>query len=240
MYKNEKKSLSVIILALNESGNIKQTVELVIESAKKNYFYDFEIIVVDGGSTDGTQRVIEELVLSDSHVKSVYNHGKMGMGRDFKSGLALASKEFVGWFPGDNETFPETVDAILGQVGEADIIIPYTINPEVRSVYRRLLSNIYTSAFNRVFGLKLKYFNGPCFFRRDLLRTVEMTTDGPAYMAEILIQLIKKNGASYIEVPMRIRARDYGKSSVLKWKNVWEIAKTAASLFFRIYIVRKS
>lgn len=227
-------SVSIIILSLNESGNIKQVIELVTESAMAQNLTDYEIIAVDGGSTDDTQEIIKKLALTNNRIKALYNSGKQGLGHDFKSGLSQASKEYAGWFPGDNETLPETITAILGQIGKTDIIVPYTVNPQVRSFYRRLLSTIYTSLFNSIFGLRLKYFNGPCFFRRDLLKTVAMTTDGPAYMAEILIQLIK-NGVSYIEVPMHIKARNYGKASVLKWKNVYSIAQTIVGLFFRLH-----
>lgn len=228
-------SASIIVLTLNEAGNVKLTINAIIKSTEKHGIKDYEIIIVDGGSTDNTQQIIEELALNSGHIKGIYNHGKMGLGHDFKSGLTYASKEYVGWFPGDNETLPETIDAILEQIGKTDIIIPYTVNVQVRSLYRQSLSSAYTLMFNILFGLRLKYFNGPCFFKRDLLKTVIMSTDGPAYMAEILIQLIKRGDASYLEVPMYIKARDYGKANVLKWGNVYLIAKTIANTFYRIH-----
>lgn len=228
-------SVSILILTLNEAGNIEQTVKLVTASIMEQNLYDYEIIVVDGGSTDGTQQIIEKLASDDNHLHPIYGYGKKGLGHDFKNGLAHASKEYVGWFPGDNETLPETITAILEKIGRADIIIPYTVNYYVRSMYRRCLSAAYTALFNLIFGLKLKYFNGPCFFRRDLLKTVEMTTDSPAYMAEILVQLVGRNDVSYAEVPMYIKKRDYGASHVLKWKNVYLIGKTLLSLINRIY-----
>lgn len=231
-----KPSVSIMILALNEAGNIRQTVELVTESVMKQNLNDYEIIVVDGGSTDGTQQIIKELALNNGHLRPIYGHGKKGMGHDFKSGLVHACKEYIGWFPGDNETLPETITAILKQIGKADIIVPYTVNPRVRSIYRRCLSTAYTMLFNIIFGLRLKYFNGPCFFRCNLLKTVEMTTDSPAYMAEILVQLVRRKDVSYVEVPMYIKKRDYGTSHVLKWKNVYLIGKTMLGLIYRIYL----
>ena len=230
-----KPSVSIMVLTLNEAGNIRQAVLLITESVIKQNLNDYEIIIVDGGSTDGTQQIIKELALNDSHIRPVYGHGKKGLGHDFKNGLGHASKEYVGWFPGDNETLPETITAILEQIGKADIIIPYTVNREARSIYRRFLSIAFVTLFNVIFWLKLKYFNGPCFFKRDLLKTIEMTTDGPAYMAEILVQLARRKDVSYVEVPMYIKKRDYGVSHVLKWKNVYLIGKTIFGLIYRIY-----
>jgi len=232
---NFSPSISIIVLTLNEVKNVGLTVNTIIKSTEKHDIKDYEIIIVDGGSIDSTQQIIGELALNNNHIKGIYNHGKMGVGHDFKSGLAHASKEYVGWFPGDDETLPETIDTILEQIGKTDIIIPYTVNIQVRSLYRRLLSSTYTLMFNILFGLRLKYFNGPCFFRHDLLKTIIMSTDSPAFMAEILIQLIKRNNVSYLEVPMYIRARDYGKTNVLKWKNVYFVGKTMISLIRKIY-----
>ena len=233
----EKNSISVIILSLNEAGNIRNVVNLVLKSMREENFSDFELILVDSGSNDGTEKIIDELALTNNHIKAVHDLPRGGLGRSFKTGLALASKDYVGWFPGDNETLPETMTNIFKEIGNFNIIIPFTVNTLVRSLYRRILSVTYTTFFNIVFGLHLEYFNGPCFFRRQLLNDVTMSTDGPAYMAEILVQLVKKN-VSYVEVPMYIKPRDYGKASVLKWKNVYLIAETIIRLFFRMYFSR--
>ena len=233
----KKSSISVIILSFNEAGNINNVVDLVLKFLKEEGLDDYELILVDGGSTDGTEKIIDELAASNYHIKAVNNPPKKGLGHDFKTGISLASKDYVGWFPGDNETLPETITNIFKEIGKSDIIIPYTVNPWVRSLYRRILSTTYTVLFNIIFGLRLKYFNGPCFFRRQLLSDITMSTDGPAYMAEILVQLVKK-GVPYVEVPMYIKARDYGKTSVLKWKNVYLIAETITRLFFHIYFSR--
>jgi len=233
----KRDSISVIILSLNEAGNIRNVVDLVLKSLKEEGLNDYELILVDSGSADGTEKIIDELAATNAFIKAIHDLPYGGLGHGFRAGVALASKDYVGWFPGDNETLPQTITNVFKNIGKYDIIIPYTVNPEARSRYRRMLSVIYTIFFNIVFGLRLKYFNGPCFFRKQLLNNIIMSTNGPAYMAEILIQLIKK-GVSYIEVPMYIKPRDYGKTSVLKWKNVYLIAETIIRLFFRLHFSR--
>lgn len=233
----KKSSISVIILTLNEAGNIKNVVSLVSKSLQEENLNDYELILVDSGSADGTEKIIEELALTNIRIKAVHDLPKGGLGHGFRTGVALASKDYVGWFPGDNETLPQTINNVFKEIGRFDIVIPYTVNPDVRSLYRRTLSVTYTTFFNIAFGLRLNYFNGPCFFRRTLLDEIVMSTNGPAYMAEILVQLIKK-GVSYVEVPMYIKPREYGKTSVLKWKNVYLIAETVVRLFFRLRLSR--
>lgn len=233
-------SISVIILALNEAGNIKKTIDTVTGLLVKQGFSDYELLFLDGGSRDGTQRIVTGLADSDSHIKMIPSPSKRGLGQGFRLGVEAASKEYVGWFPGDNETLPETIQNIFTEIAKNkyDAILPYTVNPWVRSVPRRILSSTYTSVFNILFGLNLKYFNGPCFFRRKILSTIMMSSDSPSYMAEILVQLIKKRSISYVEVPMYIKIRDYGRTSVMQWKNVYLIGKTIMGLIQKVYLSR--
>lgn len=236
----KNRSISVIIISLNEAGNINNVVDLVLNFLQKEDLNDYELILINDGSTDGTGKIIDDLAAMNDRIKSVHNPTKKGLGYDFRTGISLASKDYVGWFPGDNEVSPETIKNIFREIGKTDIIIPvYAIKPLGRSRYRRMLSTTYVALFNIIFGLRLKYFNGPCFFRRQLLNEVAMSTDGPAYMAEILVQLVKR-GVPYIEVPMYFKPRSYGKTSVLKWKNVYLIAETIIRLFFRLHFSRKN
>lgn len=230
----KKSSISVIILTLNEAGNIKNVISHVLKSLQQENLNDYELILVDSGSTDGTEKIIEEMAATSSRIKAVHDLPKGGLGHGFRTGIALATKDYVGWFPGDNETLPKTITDVFREIDKFDIIIPYVANAKVRSRYRRMLSATYTTFFKIAFGMHLKYFNGPCFFKRQLLNNVTMSTNGPAYMAEILIQLVKR-GESYVEVPMYLKPRDYGKTSVLKWKNVYLIAETVIRLFFRLH-----
>ena len=234
-------SVSVIVPADNEAGNIKSAINAIVALLSKNGIPDYEILLFDDCSNDGTERIADELAAHNARIQVIHNKTNKGLGYNFRTGVIIAQKEYVGWFPGDNETSHETIDNIFSAIakGGHDVIVPYTFNPWLRPLHRRVLSAMYTAVFNAVFGLRLRYFNGACFFRRALLKNVKMTTDGPAYMAEILVQLIKKNRASYAEVPMFIRQRDYGTSRVLKWKNVWPIAKTLTMLFFRVRFGRQ-
>lgn len=234
--KNMNISVSIIIPALNEAGNVENAISNITQALEKRNITDFEILIIDDGSTDGTDKIIDNLGIKNNRVRVFHNHTPKGLGYNFRMGVNTASKDYVGWFPGDNQITSESMNNIFEQIGKTDIIIPYVDNPRQRQVYRLILSYTYTAIFNIIFGLRLKYFNGPCFFKRNLLKTVSMTTDSPAYMAEIIVQLLKRTAVSYMEVPFHNQKREYGKSSVLKWKNVYLIGKTIANLIYRIYV----
>lgn len=235
MIKDMNNSVSIIIPALNEAGNVENAVSNITQALEKRNITDFEILIIDDGSTDETYQIVNDLCMKNNHISIFHNRAPKGLGYNFRMGVNAASKDYVGWFPGDNQITSESMDNIFEQIGKTDIIIPYVDNPRQRQVYRLILSHIYTAIFNIIFGLRLKYFNGPCFFKRNLLKTVSMTTDSPAYMAEIIVQLLKRTAVSYIEVPFYNQKRGYGKSSVLKWKNVYLIGKTVINLIGIIY-----
>ena len=233
-----KSSVSILVLAFNEAESIVNALSTINGALEKQKVADFEFVLVDAGSSDGTGKIMDECAARDTRI-SVIHFASRGLGHSFREGVSHASKEYVGWFPGDDETLPETMTNVFRQLGKADVIIPYTVNPWVRPLGRRILSVIYTKVFNGIFGVNLKYFNGPCFFRRSLLSTVTMSADGPAYMAEILVQMVRNKKASFVEVPMYLKAQDGRKSRILRWKNVYEIAKTMADLFVRTRLTRR-
>ncbi|MDP3696904.1 MAG: glycosyltransferase family 2 protein, partial [Candidatus Taylorbacteria bacterium] len=149
------KSVSVIVPGLNEAGNIEKAVLVIVAALEKQKITDYEIIMIDDGSTDGMNKIVDRMATENSRFRAFHNQTPKGLGCAFRTGVSLAAKEYVGWFPGDNENLPESMKNIFEQIGKADAIIPYTFNPWVRPLYRRLLSAVYTATFNTLFGLNL-------------------------------------------------------------------------------------
>jgi hypothetical protein len=159
----------------------------------------------------------------------------MGFGYNYTRGVELARMEYVAMFPGDNEIPGEAIRAILVSVGAVDIVVPYISTPAVRSWSRRVISAAFVSLVNLLFGLRLRYFNGPCVHRRVLLQAVPMRTHGFAYMAAILVRLIR-SGHSYVEVPMRLQIRQHGRSKAFKPRNIVSVLIAIARLFWDVRV----
>ena len=127
---------------------------------------------------------------------------------------------------------------MFDQVGEADIISHYTSNLEVRLPSRRIISRIYTGLMNFLFGLRLTYFNGPTIQRREVIQNVKITTNGFAFLSEIMVRLIR-SGHSYIQIGTPIRDRQHGSSSALRPKNVISVFKTVSMLFWDVNVINR-
>lgn len=227
-------TLSVIIPALNEEGNLEGAVQSVL-AAVGDRFSDYELLIFDDGSTDGTGPLADRLASENSHIRVIHNPRNIGFGYNYTRGVQLARMDYVAMFPGDNEFPVESMRGILDAVGLADIVMPFTANPEVRPWGRRVVSACFVGLLNALFGLRLQYYNGPCIHRRALLQTVPMSTHGFAYMASILVRLIR-SGASYVEVPMQLQPRGHGRSKAFRLKNILSVISTLSALFWEVRI----
>jgi len=232
------KSISIIIPAYNEEKKLALTVELVLAKLNENGISDFDILIFDDASIDKTGEIADKLAKEYSRIKVIHNPKNMNLGFNITRGFQLATKEYVGFVPGDNETDPKTLDNIFKVLGTADIVVPYIANYEVRSFMRRWLSKTYVKIINLAFGFKMRYYNGTCFFRTSMVQKVPVSTYGFAYMTEILVKLLK-SGATFVEAPMINRARERGATKAFRLKNIASVFKTFLTLFWEIQILRK-
>ncbi|MGE3268850.1 MAG: SDR family NAD(P)-dependent oxidoreductase [Chloroflexota bacterium] len=218
------RSLSVFVAAYNEVENLAPTVETVLRSLRVS-IEDYEIIVVDDGSTDGTYEVADDLAARYPAVKVVHNPRNMGLGYGFTRAIEVASKESFVFVPGDNTWPYRSLHELFGNLGKADVVTTYTTNPEIRSLPRRLLSSTYTTGLNVLFGLNMRYYNGITIYPTAWLRANAVTTTGFGSMAESLLKAIHQ-GHSFIEVACAIEERASGRSKAVSLGGLKGVVET--------------
>ncbi|MBU1034431.1 glycosyltransferase family 2 protein [Patescibacteria group bacterium] len=214
-------SLSIIVPALNEARNIEAAIAGIVHSLDESGIIDAEILVMTcldrNGQHDGTVDIVKRLSEADQRIRSIHENGYQKLGEKFRNAVRLAAKEYVIMIPGDNENDPSSFPEIFRQIGKADMVVSYTSNPEVRSLYRRFLSRTYTLALNLFFWHGMPYYNGINVYRTADLREALPETDSFAYAAEILVKLLNKKH-SYVVVPIRIQPR-VGETKALGWNS---------------------
>lgn len=231
-----KPSISIIIPALNEEGNLETCVKETL-GALGEIFSAYEILIFDDGSNDNTPKIADGLAASNENIKVIHNGTTMGFGYNYREGVGLASCDYIIMVPGDNEIPGSSTKEILRHTGSADIIIPYIINKEVRSPLRRIISRTGMTLINLLFGLKIRYYNGPVLHKSDIIKSVPLTTNSFAYQIEALVRLLKA-GYSYVEVGMNIRIREYGTTKIFRIKNLVSVMTTVMKLFWEINFKR--
>jgi dolichol-phosphate mannosyltransferase len=228
--------MTIIVPAFNEEGNLRATVDGVAKIMSER-FAEYEILIFNDCSDDRTGQIADELASANRSVKAIHNPRNMGFGYNYAKGVELAQKEFIMLVPGDNEIAPEAIGDICAAVGSADIIVPYTVNTEVRPLSRQIISKAFTILMNAITGLRLRYYNGPCVHKAAIIKAVPITTSGYAYMASILAKLIRQ-GHSYAEVPMYLKQRDYGGTKAFKLKNIGRVGRTLCQLFWEMRVMK--
>ncbi len=111
-----EKKLTVIIPAYNEELGIKQTVQDLILFAKKN---NWNIIVVNDGSTDNTGEIIKNL-----EYISVINHtSNKGYGASLKTGIKASKTEYIAMYDADGQHNPVDLEAMWNNITDQDMLI---------------------------------------------------------------------------------------------------------------------
>jgi glycosyltransferase involved in cell wall biosynthesis len=193
--------ISFIVPALNEEAVIAQAVDDLQRHAAP-LCRDFEVILIDDGSTDRTGAIMDELAQENPRITVHHNETNRGLGYAYRMGVGLVRFEHVMLYCGDGGFPAESVARALAHVSEADIVIPVISNlRQIKTPFRYFLSRCYTRLLNAVSGLQIGYFNGLPIHRTALVRGLDIRSDGFGFQGEILIKLIKK-GHSYVEVPV--------------------------------------
>lgn len=245
MNQQQKPTISVAVLVYNEKGNMEPTVENIL-NAVEGWFSDYEILVIDcvrpDGTDDGTRESAEKLAQKNPKIKSIQNP-YVSVGYKYWKGVDSAKFEYYAFFPGDNEISGESIKEILHAAGKNDMVLAYTVNTETRSFKRRFFSKTYIFLMNLMFGLQVRYYNGPSVFRTSILRSLPSRAKKNEgffdFHAEVVVRMIKCRKASYVEVPMSLQPRILGVSKALTMKHFKHVIKRIGKLFWEIQVLRK-
>lgn len=228
-------SLSVVVPALNEERNLGATVAEILAEIPR-HFDNYEVLIVDDGSTDRTGEIADVLARQNPAVRVFHNRENQGYGKAYFRGVSEAAKDYVVLVPGDGENDLAGMSTIWPLIGTADLIVPFTLNPQIRPWSRRVFSRLGTVTMNALFGMRLRYFNGTVVCRADALRSIRVETWGYLFQAECLVRLVRR-GARYREVGIRVRPRPFGRSKLFTARNLGEVARTLARLTWQLRVL---
>ena len=153
--------LSVFFPAYNEEGNIKSTV-LKAKKTLEAVASSWEIIIVDDGSSDGTDKVADTLCRQDKRIKVIHHKPNRGYGGALKSGFLKAKYEWVAFTDSDGQFDFGEIKKFIAEKDSADLILGYRLN-RADSLARKVFTFGW-SAFARILlGLKVKDYS--CGFK---------------------------------------------------------------------------
>jgi len=222
-------SISVVLPAHNEAENITTTIENCVSYLEQNVS-DYEVIIVNDGSIDDTQNVVQELKSTNSKVMLVNHPVNKGYGSALRSGFDKASCEYIFFMDSDGQFDINDLDRLLPLVSAQDVVIGYR-EDRADSFVRLLNAWLYGLYIYLTFGLKVRDMD--CAFKvfptkayRDI-RPIK--SDGALFSAEFLIKL-QRNGFKLSEVPVRHFPRRFGTQSGANIKVILRMFKESWKL----------
>lgn len=225
-------SISIVIPALNEEVVVEGVVR-DIEKQVTTFFRDYEIMLINDGSTDRTGEIMDRLATELPHIRVLHNPGNIGLGASYQRSVAQARCTYLMMLCGDGGMPASSLPPIFAAVGSADIVAPYVTNLRtIKSPLRYFTSRVYTNLLNLLFGQKIKYYNGLPVHRVDLLRQLRINSTGFAFQGEILTKLLR-SGCSMTEVGVA-GAEMTRNSSALRFKGLLNIAKVLVLLVWDV------
>jgi len=204
--------LSVVIPAYNEEQRLPRTIEQ-IERYLGGRRLDYELIIVDDGSTDGTRQVMDAAAARNSKVRLEALPANRGKGRALASGVAVARGAEVLVTDADLSTPIEELEKLEAalQAGAGVAIASRAVKGSrveiAQPIYRVLMGKVFNLIVQAV--LLPGIWDTQCgfkLFRADVAQPVfaALTTDGFGYDPEVLY-LAKRRGVKIAEVPVAWR-----------------------------------
>jgi glycosyltransferase involved in cell wall biosynthesis len=207
------KTLSVILPAYNEDGNIERAVRSSADAVAP-LVEDYEIVAVDDGSRDQTPRILARLKEEMGHRLSLVTHEtNLGYGTALRAGFEAARGRLIFYTDADNQFDLKELDGFLPLMDEYDAILGYRVGRQDGS-FRLMVSNGYNALASFAFGMSVKDLNCSFkLFRREALTSVHLEEDHFFIDTEIVVQL-HRAGYRYTQKGVRHYPRTAGKSTV--------------------------
>jgi glycosyltransferase involved in cell wall biosynthesis len=215
-----KDSLTVILPAYNEAGNIKNVVSGVVFYMRKNV-EDFEVIVVDDGSTDGTPGVLGQINGIFPELRFFSHEKNSGYGSAIRTGIRLSEKNRIFIMDSDGQFQIGDFKKFWDNREYYDFIIGYR-HSRKDNWYRLCLGGLGSFLANLFLKRSLKDVNcGFKLFKAQELKGIPLVSSGGCISFEILFRLLKSGKNNILQLPVEHSRRKMGSQTGGKLKIVF-------------------
>ncbi len=219
--------LSVIIPAWNERENLELLLPALRETLE-GLGIRWEIIVVDGGSRDGSREVAVK------RGARVIGQSARGYGGALQAGFAATAAPYIVTMDADLSHRPTFLEEFWKQRNEAEVLIASRYVPGGRADmggFRRLLSHILNRTYRRVLSLDLRDLSsGFRMYQREALAGLTLEARDFDVLEEVLIRIYAQ-GWRIREVPFHYMARGSGRSHARLFRFGWAFLKTLVRMW---------
>ncbi len=212
-------SFSMLGWAFNEQENVAEYIDRA-EAFLRSISRDFELILIDDGSTDRTLEIITERQKTRPWLRAYVNERNHGAGYNAKKTISLATKEYLFWQTVDwsydisrlQECWPllRQYDVLQG-VRQKTVSLGGLSKRRSDNTYKGLVSVVNYLLVRTLFRLPLNDYQNVTVYPRELIQSVQLESESAFINPECLLKTWWK-GTSFKEFPVPFLKRERGKS----------------------------
>jgi glycosyltransferase involved in cell wall biosynthesis len=226
-------SISVFFPAYNDGGTIPSMVLSALMTLRQ-LTGDYEVIVVNDGSSDYTPEVLDELASRYPELRVIHHEQNRGYGGALRTGFGSATKDLIFYTDGDAQYDPHELTRLYDVWSDqVDFVNGYKISRS-DPLHRTIIGRVYHWTVKLAFGLRLRDVD--CDFRlmrRSIFDKIHLKSDSGVICVE-LMKKVQDAGFRITEVPVHHFHRAYGKSQFFNFRRIWRTGKQLWALWWEL------
>jgi glycosyltransferase involved in cell wall biosynthesis len=201
-------AISFVLPAYNEEANINEAVEATVAVAHK-YCSDFEIIVVDDGSSDRTAERVTAAATHHPEVRLARHARNRGYGEALRTGFLRAQMDYVFFTDADNQFDMEELALLLPWAERVDVVAGFRKN-RMDARMRLLNARLWNALVRVCFYVPVRDIDCAFkLFRRSVFDELDIESVGAMVNTEIMVKL-GRTGKTVVEIGVTHRPRTAG------------------------------
>jgi len=234
--------LTIIMPLYNEETTAARIIEKVL-----NLDLELELIIIDNGSTDATNKVVKSFA-DRSNVKIIENKRNIGKGDGIIIGLKYAHGKYTVIQDGDLEYEPSDIVKMVNLAEDNKALAVFgsrILNPESGISYRRYLlgGKLLTFIANLLYNVNISD-ESTCYkmIRTDIIKGMHLESRRFEFCPEVVAKL-GRNKIKIHEIPISYNPRKFEEGKKINWKDglqaIWTLFKYRFKPFSEISIETK-
>lgn len=231
----KRPSISAFFPAYNDVGSIGKIIHTMARLLPQ-LADQYEIVVVDDGSVDGTGALLDSLAQEYPFLKIIHHGVNRGYGAALITGFANCLKDLIFYTDGDGQYDVEELPNLLAALrDDLDIVNGYKISRS-DPVHRVLIGRVYQHLMRVLFRLNVRDVDCDFrLFRREVFERVQLVCDSGV----VCIEMMKKfqaNGCRMVEIPVHHYHRPHGDSQFFSFKHVRRVFLQLFSAWWKLVV----
>ncbi len=232
-------SLSIFFPCYNDAGTIGSLVAAA-DTVASEFTPDYELIVVDDGSTDSSRELLRQLQGTYPNLRLEFHDQNRGYGAALRSGFSRASKDLVFYTDGDGQYDVFELRNFLRIMQDGvDAVNGYKIHRN-DPIHRVILGTLYLRVMRLLFNFHVRDVD--CDFRlirRRVFHRIALHHDSGVICLE-LVKKLELAGYRFAEYPVHHFHRRYGRSRFFNFRRLVTMAINVARVWWELMILRKT